>query len=36
MEKLNDVCCFFGVSTDRLTGACVGALGTGADILTLF
>lgn len=35
-EKLHDIGCFFGVGTDHMSSACVGALGTKADIVTLF
>lgn len=35
-EKLHDIGCFFGFSPDHISSACVGALGTKANILTLF
>ena len=36
MEKYHDIGCFFGVSADHVTSACVGARGTPAQITTVF
>jgi len=35
-EKCHDIGCFYGVSADHVTSACIGAIGTPAELTTIF
>ena len=36
LDRYHDIGCFYGVSADHMTSACIGAKGTPAPLTTIF